>query len=206
MMRNREWYEDSIQSIICSCLPKIPRSNIRPAYQKTKLNNPFAVNHMDTSDPMKDGVDAAQNVTNLIYFWWHFDPLDFLSTSVETSENGDSIISIIPFRLTIHCYGSDSMTNAIRLKAFFRTPDTLNAVLNLNSVMSEEPRLTTFSEEINQEWWERSDLDLAFVTQVTDFSDGGVVPNLNSNGIGEGYSKSSGGEIALLEVSNVRED
>lgn len=202
MMKNREWYEDSIQSIICLCLPKVPKSNIRPAYQKTKLNNPFAVNHMDKSDPMKDGVKAVQNETDIIYFWLHFDPLDILATEVEINDAGSFIDTVIPFKLTITCYGADSMMNGIRLKAVARTPNVLNAFLNLDFVMTSEPQLSSFSEEFNEEWWERTDVDLDFSARISDFIDSGMIPALSSTKMGVGYSKSTSGKVAISEVSN----
>ena len=209
-MRSREWYEDSIHSLIKACLPDVAPSNIRPAYQKTKQNNPMGVNHMDAFDPMKDGIDSAQNKTDIVYFWWHFDPLDLLSTSVETSEDGVTISSLIPFRLTISCYGKNSMPNAIRLKAYFRTPDLLNSMLQLNSVLNSEPTLTTFPEEINEEWWERTDLDLSFMTLVDDFTDdNGATPPAEITDDSKGYSTSTDGVVPVgaycVDVEDVNE-
>lgn len=191
-MKSREYYEDSIHDIIAKCLPRMDKSNIRPAYLKTKLNNPFAVNSMDKSDSMKDGTNAVRNKTNIVYFWWHFDPLDMLSTYV-----GDSVESIIPFRLTITCYGDESMNNAIRLKAFFRSPETLFGILNMQAVLGSEPRLTTFPEEINGEWWERTDVDIAFNVLVDDFAYDGAEPPANAKGIGTGYSTTTKGILPV---------
>lgn len=193
-MKTREFYEDSIHDIISMILLNVEKSNIRPSYQKTKLANPFATNRMDAFDSMKDGVDAARNFTDIVYFWWHFDALDLLSTEVKS----DGVTAVIPFRLTISVYGSNSMPNAIKLKAFFRTPDVFNSILNLNSVITSEPTLTTAPEEINEEWWERTDLDIKFETMITDFTNEvGAEPVLNSMGDSVGYSKSS---LGLIDV------
>lgn len=170
-------------------------SNIRPAYNKTKLTNPFAVNKMSAHDPMKDGVTAARNTTDIIYFWWHFDPLDFLATEVT-----DDITTVIPFKLTVTCYGARSMENAIRLKAFFKTPGVLMTMLNMRSVLSSEPSLTTFPEEINGEWWERTDVEVNWNTLIDDLDDNNNAAN-GSIGIGTGYSKATDGDIVVEEVS-----
>lgn len=193
-MRTREWYEDSIHSIIGKCLPKLDKSNIRPAYQKTRMTNPFAVNRMDKNDAMKDGVTAIDYSADIVYFWLHFDPLDFLSTEVLA----DGVSTIVPFKITITCYGSNSMVNVIKLRTFLRTPEILNSVLNMDSVFTSEPRVTTFSEEINSEWYERNDLDISLATRITDFGD---LPNLLTSGDGKGYSKASGGSIAVGDIS-----
>lgn len=195
IMKSREWYEDSIQSILCKCLPKVHPSNIRPAYLKTKLTNPFAVNRMDAHDPMKDGVKAARNTTDIIYFWWHFDPLDLLSTEVS-----DDVSTVIPFKLTVTCYGANSMQNAIRVKAFFRIPDVLTMMLNMQSVLNGEPRLTTFPEEINGEWWERTDVEINWNTLIDDFDDGEDA-GAGSIGIGTGYTTATDGTIVVEGVS-----
>lgn len=193
-MKNREFYEDSIHDIISMCLPDVEKSNIRPSYQKTGLPNPFATNNVDAQDSMKDGVNAAKNMTDIVYFWWHFDPLDMLSTEVES----DAVTSIVPFRLTISIYGGNSMPNALKLKAFFRTPDVFNSILNLNSTLASEPMLTTFPEEINEMWWERTDLDLKFITAITDFTNSeGAEPVINSLGDGSGYSKDTLGVVPV---------
>lgn len=194
-MKTREFYEDSLHDLISLCLPSIEKSNIRPSYQKTKLSNLFGTNRVDAFDSMKDGVDAARNHTDIIYFWLHFDPLDMLSTEIVD----DVVNSIIPFRVTISIYGANSMPNAIKLKAFFRTPDSLNKMLNLNSVIDSEPTLSTFPEEINGEWWERTDLDISFKTLVTDFVDeNGEEGKVNSLGFGDGYSKDTRGKVSIL--------
>lgn len=150
---------------------------------------------MDANDPMKDGVKAARNTTNIIYFWWHFDPLDLLSTEVS-----DDVSTVIPFKLTVTCYGAESMVNAIRVKAFFRTPDVLSDMLNMQSVLNGEPSLTTFPEEINGEWWERTDVEINWNTLIDDFDDGEDVA-AGSNGIGTGYTIATGGTIVVEEVS-----
>ena len=193
IMRTREWYEDSIHSIISRCLPRLEKSNIRPAYTKTRLTNPFAVNRMDKNDAMKDGVTAVDYAADIVYFWLHFDPMDFLSTEVMA----DVVSTIVPFKITITCYGKNSMTNVIKLRSFFRTPEILNVMLNMDSVFTTEPRVTTFSEEINSEWYERSDLDINLSTMIKDFSEDGSMPNLFSSGDAEGYSKAGGGVVAL---------
>lgn len=193
-MKNREWYEDSIQSILCECLSHLPPSNIRPAYNKTKLTNPFAVNNMDARDSMKDGVKAAKNTDDIIYFWLHFDPLDLLSTEV-----GDDVSTVVPFKLTVTCYGANSMTNAIRVKAFLRTSDVLSRMLDMQSALTKEPTLTTFPEEINGEWWERTDVDINISTLVDDFVGGEEAAE--GLGISKGYSKSTNGEVVVEEVA-----
>lgn len=195
-MRNREWYEDSIQTILCECLPQLPKSNIRPAYSKSKLINPFAKNHVDGSDSMKDGMHKIKNTDNVVYFWLHFDPLDLLSTEIS-----DTVSAVIPFRLTISCYGIDSMPIAIRLKAFMRTEGVLYRMLGMNATLSHEPTLTTFEEELQGEWWERTDVDIGMNVLVDDFFEGdkaaaGVL------GIGEGYSKATDGNIIVEEVGD----
>lgn len=195
-MKNREWYEDSIQSILCGCLPNMAPANIRPSYQTTKLTNPMGLNHMDVFDPMKDGIRAATNKDNLIYFWLHFDPLDMLSTEI-----GDTISSVIPFKLTVTCYGKDSFTNAIRIKAFLRTPDILNQMLNMQAITNGEPVLTSFPEELNGEWWKRTDVDVTWDVLIDDFADGEEAAQ-GSLGEGKGYSKATGGEIVVEDVSN----
>lgn len=191
-MKDREWYEDSIQSILCKCLPKMPPSNIRPAYQKTEQTNPMGLNHMDVSDPLKDGVRAARNTDDLVYFWLHFDPLDLLSTEV-----GEEISTVVPFKLTVMCYGKNSMPNAVRVRAFLRTPEVLTEMLGMNSVLKSEPRMTTFPEEHAGEWWERSDVEFTIDVLIDDLLDGDSLP---TSGDGVGYSKATGGQIVIEEV------
>lgn len=194
-MRSREWYEDSIQSILCKCLPKLPPSRIRPAYIKDKANNPFGVNHLDAYDSLKDGISAAQNDTDVVYFWLHFDPLDLLTTEVD-----DKVSAVVPFKLTVTCYGKNSLTNAVQIKVFFRTESVLCDLLNMGAGMTKEPVLTTFPEEINREWWERTDVDISLSIKIDDFC-GGEEAALGELGYGTGYSKSTGGIIDVEEVS-----
>lgn len=195
-MKNREWYEDSIQSVLCRCLPKMPPSNIRPAYNKTLLTNPFATNHMDARDSMKDGVRAARNTTDIIYFWWHFDPLDYLSTEVN-----DTVSAVVLFKLTVTCYGENSMTNAMRIRAFLRTDGILSEMLQMQSVLWKEPTLTSFPEEINGQWWERTDVDISIQTLIDDF-DFGEEAALGELGYGTGYSEATSGNVIVEEVSD----
>lgn len=192
-MKSREWYEDSIQSILCSCFPQLDKSRIRPAYQKTKKTNPMGVNVIDAEDTLKDGIRGAKNTDDLIYFWLHFDPLDFLATEVT-----DTVTTIVPFRLTVSCYGLGSLPMAIRLKAFLRTEGVLNQMLGMNAVMPNEPRVTTFPEDINGEWWERTDVDITLDVLVDDLVGGEDAAK--GDGIGEGYSKDTNGEIIVEEV------
>lgn len=193
-MKGREWYEDSIQSVLRKCLPKMPPSNIRPAYQKTKQTNPMGLNHMDVYDPLKDGVRAATNEDNLVYFWLHFDPLDLLSTEV-----GDTISTVVPFKLTVMCYGKDSMPNAIRVRAYLRSPEVLTEMLDMDSVLKDEPRMTTFPEEHAGEWWERSDVEFSIDVLIDDLLDGELMP---TGGDASGYSGASGGEVVVEEVGD----
>lgn len=195
-MKDREWFEDSIQSVLCKCLPNMPPSNIRPAYIKALSTNPFAVNHMDATDPMKDGVKAARNTTDIIYFWWHFDPLDYLSTEVS-----DTVSAVVLFRLTVTCYGEHSMSNAIRLRAFFRTEGVLSDMLNMQAVLSRDPTLTTFPEEFNGQWWERTDVDFSIQALIDDLAEADETL-LNELGYGSGYSTATGGKVDVMEVSD----
>lgn len=200
VMKSREWYEDSIQSVLCECLKDLPPSNIRPAYLKTKQTNPFATNFMDVSNPLKDGVKGARNTTDIVYFWLHFDPTDLLSTEITAT-----VESIINFKLTVTCYGEHSMPNAIRLKAFIRQPENTSRLLGMQAVLSKEPTITTFPEEINGEWWERNDVDFNFQVLVDDLLDGdGVVAG--SDGYAVGYSKSTDGVIIVKEVGDGKKD
>ena len=193
-MRTREQLEDSIQLVLRKCLPNMPPSNIRPAYQKTKLNNPMAVNVVDATNSLKDGLRAVENTDDIVYFWLHFDPLDLLSTEV-----GDTVSSVIPFKLTVYCYGSHSLLMAIKIKAFMRTPDVLTQMLGMQAALSGEPILTTFSEEVNGEWWERNDVEIGMDVLIDDFV-GGEEAALGSLGDGTGYSNSTGGVIVVKEV------
>lgn len=194
-MKTREWYEDSIQSILCECLPQIPKSNIRPAYSKSKLTNPFAKNYVDAEDEMKDGLKNIKNTDNYVYFWLHFDSIDMLSTEVS---NGN-ISSILPFRLTVSVYGRDSLPIAIRIRAFMRTEGILYRMLGMQATLNSDPSITTLTEDVQGEWWERNDLEIIMNVLIDDFVGANKAAQF-SFGEGDGYSTATGGQISVEEV------
>lgn len=194
-MRSREWYESSIHNILCKCLPKIEPSNIRPAYNKSKLTNAFATNYVSGTNEMKNGIESVTNTRTFIYYWLHFDSLDSLTTEVS-----DDISAVLPMRLTVSIYGKDSFPLAARLRAFMRTEGVLFKMFNMQAVLDSDPSIDTFPEEIQGQWWERNDVTIRINVLVDDFV-GGKEAAQFSLGEGKGYSTATGGEIEVEEVN-----
>lgn len=196
-MKSREWYEDTIQSILWECLPQLPKSNIRPAYLKSKSVNPFAKNYVDAEDSMKDGVKSIKNTDNFVYFWLHFDSLDMRSTEVSDG----NISTIVPFHLTVSVYGRDSLPIAVRIRAFMRTEGILYRMLGMNATLDSDPSITTLTEDVLGEWWERNDIEIVMNVLIDSFVDDGKAAQF-SLGEGTGYSTATGGQVLVEEVGD----
>lgn len=160
-LQSRIETEDFIHDVIAMCVPYIDKSNIRPAFQKTKQPLPAGSNYI-SQDGKTNGLDPFDNKSNFIYFYVNQN--DGSDESEVTLENDVSITRYI--KVTVYCYGSQSANNALRIKALMRSQQ-VQQFLNYNGYYQEEEgTITQLNEDINGEWWERNDLELNFNCSV----------------------------------------
>lgn len=143
-------------------LPHIAKSDIRPAYQKTKQAIPAGRNKI-TQSGETDGLAGYTNEDNFIYFYVDT-TVDEYSESEVTQNNDVSLIRVIP--VTVYCYGADSASNALMLKALLRSIQ-IQHFMNFNGYYQySEGRITPLMEDINGEWWERNDVTFTLTNKV----------------------------------------
>lgn len=153
--------EDFFHDIIARIVPYIDKSNIRPAYQKTKQPLPAGSNYI-SQDGKNNGLNPFSNLSNFIYFY--VNPNNNSEEPEVTEDNRVSIIRHI--NMIIYCYGQDSANIALRIKAFMRSIPVQNE-LNYNGYyLEDDGEITSLHEDINGEWWERNDLELNFTCRV----------------------------------------
>lgn len=161
-IQTKEQIEDFMHDVIASILTHIDKSNIRPAFQKTKRNNPAGMNVVSQSGEF-DGLRGFTNTDNFIYFR----VLENNNSDTESEVDPDDTTSFIEdIELTVYIYGEYAQRNALLLKALMRTTRVQN-YLNLNGYYQlNEGTITPLSETINGEWWDRTDVVFNFVRKV----------------------------------------
>ena len=160
-LQTRIQIEDFIHDVIAACVPYIDKSNIRPAYQKTKQPQPAGYNYI-SQDGITNGLNPFDNKSNFIYFY--VNPNEGSDESEVSLDNEVSITRYI--NVIVYCYGSESANNALKIKAFMRAQH-IQQLLNYNDYyLEDEGTITPINEDINGEWWERNDLELNFTNKV----------------------------------------
>lgn len=162
-IQSRRETEDFFHDIIAYTLPHIDKSNIRPAYQKTKKPIPAGGNFI-SQDGKGNGLVPFTNEDNFVYFWVDMnDP----SNNDESEVSEDNKVTYIRnIRLIVYCYGEDSSNNALRVKSLVRSIKVQH-LLNFNGYYQlNDGSITSMFEDINGEWWERNDLEMHFTCRV----------------------------------------
>lgn len=161
-IQTKEQIEDFMHDVIANILPHIDKSNIRPAFQKTKRNNPAGANIVSQSGEV-DGLVGFTNTDNFIYFKVLENPQNNDESEVEPDDT-TSFIEVI--ELTVYIYGEKAQRNALLLKALMRTT-RVQDYLNLNGYYQlNEGDVNPLSENINGEWWDRTDVTFYFTRKV----------------------------------------
>ena len=146
-IQSRIQIEDFVHDVIALALPHIAKSDIRPAYQKTKQAIPAGRNKI-TQSGEADGLAGYTNEDNFIYFYVDT-TVDEYAESEVTQDNDVSLIRVIP--VTVYCYGADSASNALMLKALLRSVQVQH-FMNFNGYYQySEGRITPLMEDINGE-------------------------------------------------------
>lgn len=161
-IQTKEQIEDFMHDVIANILPHIEKSNIRPAFQKTKRNNPAGANVISQSGEI-DGLRGFTNKDNFIYFRVLENPQSNTESEVEPDDTTSFIEHI---ELTVYIYGEKAQRNALLLKALMRTT-RVQDYLNLNGYYQlDEGDITPLSENNNGEWWDRTDVKFNFTRKV----------------------------------------
>jgi len=162
MNRTREQTEDFFHDVIALMLPGIQKSNIRPAFQKTKRNNPVAENYI-SQDGIGSGLKGFDNKSDFVYFRVRQDNGNDQEPEIDAGDNATFLQEI---ELTVYIYGVHSQTNAVILKSLMRT-NRIQTYLNGNGYyQTEEDSITPLTEEINGEWWDRVDVTFHFMCKI----------------------------------------
>ena len=162
MNRTREQTEDFFHDVIALILPSIDKSNIRPAFQKTKRATPAAQNYI-SQEGIGSGLRGFDNKSDFIYFRVKQDAGNASEPEVDAEDNTSFIQEV---ELTVYIYGVHSQTNAVILKSLMRT-SRVQTYLNSNGYFqAEEGSINPISEDINGEWWDRVDVTFNFQCKV----------------------------------------
>lgn len=159
----RETTEDFFHDIIAKILPHMQKSDIRPAFQKTKQPNPAGRNYISNGDDSNNGLLGFTNTDNFCYFKIDFDKNSSHEAEVDVYGNV-TIVRLID--LTVYLYGKASANNALLVKSLMRSTyiqDTLNSN---GYYLTSEGYITPLDENINGEWWERNDVNIQFECRV----------------------------------------
>lgn len=161
-LRNRIETEDFFHDVIALILPHIEKSNIRPAFQKTKKNNPAGANYISQSG-ITDGLVGFTNTDDFIYFKVIENATD--GTHVEVNVD-DSATYINEIELTVYIYGNKAQENALLLRSLIRTERISNYLNSNGYYQTEQENTRPISEIINGEWWDRTDVTLNFTCRI----------------------------------------
>lgn len=161
-LQTREETEDFFHDIIADILTDIDKSNIRPAYQKTKQPQPAGMNFV-SQNGLANGIMPYENTSDFVYFYVKMDDDNELESEV-SAENRTEFIRVVNVR--VYCYGENSANNALKLKALVRSQH-IQFKLNYNGYYQlGEGTISPMFEDINGEWWERTDVDLQFTCKA----------------------------------------
>lgn len=170
-IQTREQTEDFFHDVIAKILPQMKKSDIRPAFQKTKQPLAAGTNHITQSGEF-EGLDPFSNTDNFIYFFVNMN--NNLGESEVMQDNTTSIIRNI--NVIVYCYGNNSSNIALKIKAMMRSIP-IQQMLNFNGYyLGDEGEITPLNEDINGEWWERNDLELNFTCRVDFTSEAEDIP------------------------------
>ncbi|MEG1565326.1 MAG: hypothetical protein RR342_01110 [Bacilli bacterium] len=161
-IQNKVQTEDFMHDLIALLLPHINKSDIRPAFQTTKKNNPTGRNFISQNGETS-GLVGFTNTDNFIYFKVVCDPNNDSQSEVEADDTASFIRTI---ELTVYIYGEQSQNNALILKSLMRTTRA-QSYINLNGYYQlNEGDIKYVPEDINGEWWDRYDVTFHFNTRV----------------------------------------
>lgn len=179
-MMTRGQTEDFFHDVISLMVPSIDKSNIRPAFQKTKQPNMAGKNYISYGDDINNGLEGFSNTDDFIYFRVNFDTIENNQSEV-TPEDKVSIVRDV--ELTVYIYGDNAANNALRIKSLLRSQKIVDYLNRHGYYQTSEGYITPLFEEINEEWWERSDLSVHFGCSVE------INPDDRPNDWALGYNK-----------------
>ena len=151
--------EDFFHDIIAKILPKLNKSDIRPAFQKTKQPNMAGRNFISNGDESNNGLVGFTNTDDFCYF------------NIEFERNNDNESEVLAdgkvficrrINLIVYLYGNNSPNNALLVKALMRSLHIQNELNRNGYYQISEGVITPLNEEINGEWWERHDVAIEF--------------------------------------------
>lgn len=175
-IQSRIQVEDFVHDVIAMALPNIDKSDIRPAYQKTKQPIPAGRNFL-TQDGEENGLVGYTNEDEFVYFYVDTSLPEENSSEV-TADNKVTIIRNYP--VTVYCYGKNSSTNAVILKALLRSIH-IQHYMNFNDYyLYTEGTITPIMDNYNGEWYERNDVTFVLTSKAdieTEKEDAPVLSN-----------------------------
>lgn len=161
-LQSREETEDFFHDVIADILTDIDKSNIRPAYQKTKQPLPAGSNFV-SQNGLANGIMPYENTTDFVYFYVKMDDGNDLESEVSADNHTEFIRQI---NVIVYCYGENSSNNALKLKALMRSQH-IQFKLNYNGYYQlEEDNISNTFEDIHGEWWERNDVIMHFTCKA----------------------------------------
>lgn len=180
-LMTRQQTEDFFHDVISKMLPKIEKSNIRPAFQKTKQPNMAGKNYISQGDDINNGLEGFTNTDDFAYFRVIFDERNENEAEV-TLDNNVSIVRKVD--LTVYLYGDNSANNALIIKALLRAIHIQDYLISHGYYQVTEGNITPMFEDIHGEWWERNDITIQFEYRVE------IEPNRDEqNVIATGYNQ-----------------
>lgn len=155
-MNSRQYYEDSIQRLVCALLPKMPPEDIRPAYQQNDLAGKSVLN----TDSEYDYVPFSYS-DNFIYIQV-FLGQNTLPGFMSDAQDGEVTLGI---RSKFVLYGPESSALALCLWTLLQSSTAIEYFERLGLYIAQYSEdISEFHEIVNEQWFERHEFELYLST------------------------------------------
>ena len=158
-MKSRKEFEDIIQTVICQLLPKMPKEDIRPAWQQEDNAGKSILNEDSTHN-----YSGFTPNDNFIYVKCELGP-DNDNTII--NDNGDTETTNT-VDTTITFYGPQSYQLSLQLFSLLKLTDTLQLFESYGLFFFDmSTSIDELHELINELWYERHEFSIVFKESVS---------------------------------------